>query len=149
MTVPSEYHLSFSLQAPKNSILGQFFVAPSGVVVADYLKQFLSYRPHPALTPYWVRLDCKEECIGLATLYLPPKPALLGAPVFISNFVIKPAYRGKGAGTYLLNALLGECRNRKITRLALAFAPESIGFWQSQGFNKSPNYPTLLFKELE
>lgn len=148
MTLGPEYQIRFASKAPPNPVLRKLFASPDGVLSSKDLKQLLSYRPHPALTPYWARLDCKDECIGLATLYLPPQSALLGAPVFISNFVIAPAHRGRGMGTYLLNALLSECRTRKWTRLALAFTPESIGFWQSHGFKNNIQYPNLVFKEL-
>ena len=149
MTTSPKPEISFSLQMPSHDVLGQFFHAPKGTPLKTFFKQMVAFKPHPALQPVWAHLESGTHSMGIATLYLPPRDAtVLSAPVFIGNFVIGPHFQNVGNGRYLLQALEAYCRKQGFMRLALEFNPDSIGFWQAMGFEKSSQYQSLLFKKM-
>jgi GNAT superfamily N-acetyltransferase len=144
----SNLQVCFTAQAPSRTLLNTFFQQTNPEFSEGGVAEVIAYRPHPALTPMWATLKNEAGYIGIATMYLPPKPAIFAAPVFIGNFVIDEAFRRQGSGAYFLQALQNFCQQRNLKKLALEFTSESCDFWKSQGFVKNGQFPTLLFKEI-
>ena len=70
------------------------------------------------------------------------------ADAYIQDFVVLENWRNLGVGKLILEALLGECRSRKIAWIGLIAEPGKEDFYSALGFRPMPfHVPMLLSRE--
>lgn len=144
----SNFKINFTFKAPSKAFLAAFFEQAQVDTSDNFIEGVIAYKPHPALSVVWAILKSQASDVALATLYLPPKNAPVFAPAFIGNFIVDASHRRAGVGSYFVQEMERFCKKNKTTKLALEFTVESLPFWQSCGFKKNAQFPSLLFKDL-
>lgn len=140
--------IDFSPEAPCKNILNILLKQLEVSCSDHFIDQVIAYKPDPNLKTWWVTLREGDNCLGMATLYLPPKSSRLMPPGFIGNFIVDTTFRRSGLGSYLLKEMQTFSRRRKVTQLALVYTSDSLSFWKKKGFEENSAFPRLLFKTI-
>ncbi|HNX39466.1 MAG TPA: GNAT family N-acetyltransferase [Methanothrix sp.] len=72
------------------------------------------------------------------------------ADAYVQDLVVLEEWRSSGVGRMILRRLLEECRNHKLTWIALIAEPGKEDFYRSMGFRPMPGHvPMILSGEEE
>jgi len=89
-----------------------------------------------------------QSIIGMVNLLFTVSTALGGRVAILEDIVVRPQYRGKGAGHMLMEAAIGLVKSsgcRRITLLTDATNEAAQRFYRRHGFNISEMVPMRLF----
>ena len=140
--------MHYSDRPPSKAVLTALLKDAQWTLSEETLLGMVSNKPHPDLRTMWVSLKKGADLIGLATLQFPSPEYKLVAPAFISNFVIKKDFQGKGLGSYLFEQIEHYCSDYGLRKIILESTATNTAFWQAVGFVRNIQNPTLLFKLL-
>jgi ribosomal protein S18 acetylase RimI-like enzyme len=88
-----------------------------------------------------------ESIIGMVNLLFTVSTALGGRVAILEDMIVRPQYRGKGAGDMLLKAAIGLVKSsgcRRITLLTDATNESAQRFYRRHGFTTSEMVPMRL-----
>jgi len=91
----------------------------------------------------WVA-ECDGHCIGMVSLLETVSTAEGGPAVWLEDFIVSKTFRGMGIGGRLLEAALGDCRERGITRVTLLTDRDNASakrMYARHGFTESAMLP--------
>jgi GNAT superfamily N-acetyltransferase len=67
---------------------------------------------------------------------------------YIQDVVVLDEWRGKGVGTLIINTLIRQCLDHRITWIALISEPHQEGFYVPLGFKKMNEYTPMKYKNV-
>ena len=96
---------------------------------------------HAATHTAFVAVD-GDEVVGMAFLADVPRPpsAEAGRRLHgdLQSVYVRPAWRGRGTGTLLVERILDEARRRGMTRLTVQSGTRAVTLYERAGFEASP-----------
>ena len=116
---------------------------PDRKLQAAGLRQIIDF---PERGQIWVLRD-GQSIVGMVNLLFTVSTALGGRVAILEDMVVRPQYRGRGAGDMLLKAAIGLAKSsgcRRITLLTDAANVSAQGFYRKHGFTISEMVPMRL-----
>ena len=98
---------------------------------------------------YWVAQEDMQIVSHIYIQRVPkvPKPNRLDDALgYVTNVYTRPAYRGKGIGTQLMNHVLQWAREQDLESLIVWPSETSVGFYERAGFRGSPDMLEYLVR---
>jgi ribosomal protein S18 acetylase RimI-like enzyme len=106
-------------------------------------------RSHPKSIILLARID--STYVGMLTAFENFSTFAAQPAINIHDLFVQKAYRGKGVGRKLMNAIIEEARQRKCSRLTLEVRKDNCRaqqLYQSLGFDEAPNQMLFWQKPL-
>jgi GNAT superfamily N-acetyltransferase len=101
---------------------------------------------HPHVGQLFVMRD-GQAVVGMASLLFLPSTALGGRVALLEDMIVRPEYRGAGAGSHLIQAAIDFARSAGCLRVTLLTDQDNVSaqrFYARLGFGRSPMIPMRL-----